>query len=249
MAEGFAAVPTWMIRDTDTVSRNAIMVYTVLATRAGLRANVPSQELLAREARCSERTVRNALSELVQLGVVERVKRGSKTGGRATDAYRLMDRPLAADEFAAPSAGNSEFPANAAGVTGKSAQTLPLIEVDRAEVDICADAQSSDAHSFDEWWQVYPLKKDKGRARTAWKAALKKTTAEVLLAAASAYRDDPNRVQQFTKYPASWLNAEAWENGPLPQRVSTPGGTAVERMLHGMRSSYPAGGERHAIGQ
>ena len=248
VVEGFAAVPTWMIRDTENVSKNAIMVYAVLATRAGLRANVPGQALLAQEARCSERTVRDALTELVELGVVERLKRGSKTGGRATDAYRLMDRPLAADEFPATTAGNSELPANPAGVTGKNEQIAPLIEVDRTEVDICASAHPQSAHSFEEWWQIYPLKKDKGRARTAWKSALKKTTPEVLFTAAAAYRDDPNRAQAFTKYPASWLNAEAWENGPLPARHTSAGGTAVENMLDRMRNRPQGGGGQHAIG-
>jgi hypothetical protein len=32
------------------------------------------------------------------------------------------------------------------------------------------------------------------------------------------YRDDPNREDAFTKNPSTWLNADAWENGPLPAR-------------------------------
>jgi hypothetical protein len=31
------------------------------------------------------------------------------------------------------------------------------------------------------------------------------------------YKNDPNRLDEFTKYPASWLNADSWENGPLPE--------------------------------
>lgn len=249
MAEGFAAIPTWMIRDTEKVSRNAIMVYAVLATRSGYRSNFPSQTLLAKEARCSERTVRDALTELVEMGVVERVKRGSRTGGRATDAYRLMDRPLGADELPATAAGNSDLPANPDGVTGKNEQTTPLIEIDREEIDICASARPQSAHSFDEWWEIYPLKKDKGRARIAWKTAVKKTSVEVLLSAASAYRDDPNRSPAFTKYPASWLNAETWENGPLPQRATNPaGGTAVERMAATARAMQQEGERRELVG-
>lgn len=252
MAEGFAAIPTWMIRDTENVSGSAIAVYGVLASYSGLRVNAPGQERIAREARISERKVRDALIELERLGVVERLKRGAKgVRGRGTDSYRLMDRPLSKDEEPLPAldAANSDLPARTHAFTGTGANSVLLIEVDRDEVDICASAQPQSAHSFDEWWENYPMKKDKGRARTAWKTALKKTSVEVLIAAAIAYRDDPNRNPAFTKYPASWLNAEAWENGPLPQRaINHAGGTAVERMAATARAMQQEGGRRELVG-
>lgn len=252
MAEGFAAVPTWMIRDADGVSGFAIAVYGVLASYSGLAVNAPGQDRIAREARISERKVRDALTELERLGVVERYKRGADgVRGRGFDAYRLMDRPLRTDEvrFPAGRAGNSDLPAPTGAFTGTGEHSVLSIEVDSYEVDRCANAQSESAHSFDEWWQVYPLKKDKGRARTAWKSALKKTTARTLLAAAAAYRDDPNRSPEFTKYPASWLNAEAWENGPLEARSGAGGGSAAERMAQRLLASVPTGGGQHELGQ
>ena len=45
MSEGFAAVPTWMIRDVENVSGYAIAVYAVLASRSGYRSNFPGQAL------------------------------------------------------------------------------------------------------------------------------------------------------------------------------------------------------------
>lgn len=249
MAEGFAAIPTWMIRDTDNVSGQAIAVYGVLATYSGLRVNAPGQPLIAKEARISERKVRDALAELEQLGVVERLKRGAEGGrGRTTDAYRLMDRPLRKDEsrFPAGGAGNSDLPARNVRFTGRDADSDLLIEVESSEVDRCASAHAQDAHTFDEWWSIYPLKKDKGRARTAFKIALKKTSIEVLISAAEAYRDDPNRDPGYTKYPASWLNAEAWENGPLPARGAGRQMTAVEVMAARARATQ-AGEARHEL--
>lgn len=252
MAEGFAAIPTWMIRDTENVSGFAIAVYGVLASRSGYRANFPGQALIASEARCSERKVRDALAELESLGVVERVKRGAKGGGRRTDAYRLMDRPLGADEetIPAPDAGNGGFPAREEGVSGTSEQTIPYIEIDRAGEIEKAVQPAVAPLGFDQWWQAYPLKKDKGVARRAWAKAIKKTDAATLIAAAIQYRNDPNRDEGFTKYPASWLNAEAWENGPLPQRSGAGGGTAVERMVDRMRGGQhnAEGGGHRAIG-
>ncbi|MFD5599205.1 hypothetical protein ACFWHR_04025 [Leucobacter sp. NPDC058333] len=251
MAEGFAAIPTWMIRD-ERVTARAILVYAALASRAGLRANIPSQETLGREARCTGKPLRAALRELEELGVVERVRRTTKLGYRQADGYRLMSRPLDEDETLtgdAPEWGEANRESEPAP-NGNQGDSFLSIEVDSSEVDTCANAHAQSAHSFDEWWNAYPLKKDKGRARTAYKTALKKVSHETLLAAALTYRDDPNRVHAYTKYPASWLNAEAWENGPLPQRAGAAGGTAVERMAARYMQAQPGtedGGQR-AIG-
>ena len=38
------------------------------------------------------------------------------------------------------------------------------------------------------------------------------------MAGAIAYRNDPTRKPDYTKYPASWLNADSWENAAtLPE--------------------------------
>lgn len=73
---------------------------------------------------------------------------------------------------------------------------------------------------FAAFWEVYPKKADKRAALKAWRAAKKRTVVadSELLGAAMKYRDDPNREDQFTKNPATWLNKGSWENGPLPAR-------------------------------
>jgi hypothetical protein len=71
---------------------------------------------------------------------------------------------------------------------------------------------------FDEFWKEYPRKLDKGAAFRAFKSALKRAKFEDILAGAIAYRNDPTRKPEFTKYPATWLNADAWENAAnLPE--------------------------------
>ena len=64
---------------------------------------------------------------------------------------------------------------------------------------------------FQEFWKEYPRKLDKGKAERAFKSALTRSTFGVI-----QYADDPNRNPDFTKYPATWLNADSWENPPLP---------------------------------
>lgn len=133
-AEGFAAVPNWMIRDRQ-VPRNAILVYASLSSRAGMGAIFPSQATIAEESGLSERTVRTMLKSLEEIGVVERrVRRGveGKSTSR-TDAYTL--HPNGRDEGPATVAGRSKGPANGGQGSGNQAQVAPLIEVDREEVD------------------------------------------------------------------------------------------------------------------
>lgn len=127
--QGFAAVPTWMLRDK-SIRRTALLVYASLSSRSGLGAIHPSQATIAEEAGVSERTVRSVLGELVELGVVVRVaRRGSE--GRATglsDAYVL--HPNGRLEGSANSAGRFKGPEEG---TGKSAHS-PLYEVENSEV-------------------------------------------------------------------------------------------------------------------
>lgn len=69
------------------------------------------------------------------------------------------------------------------------------------------------ADAFDAFWLAYPRRVDKGTAQRAWTRATRKAEACRIIAAARAYAEDPARKPEFTKYPATWLNAEAWGNG------------------------------------
>jgi biotin operon repressor len=75
---------------------------------------------------------------------------------------------------------------------------------------------------FDSFWNHYPKKVDKGAALRAFNRAVKKKDPDAVIAGAKAYAEDPNLPEkQFIKNPATWLNAEAWNNGPLPKRKTT----------------------------
>jgi hypothetical protein len=75
---------------------------------------------------------------------------------------------------------------------------------------------------FDSFWASYPKKVDKGAALRAFRKAAKTQDLALVIAGAKAYAEDPNLPEkQFIKNPATWLNAEAWANGPLPKRKAT----------------------------
>ena len=86
------------------------------------------------------------------------------------------------------------------------------------DVETHAEACSVQSDGFDAFWSAYPRKEDKPKARQPYKRAAQKASADVILAGAERYAADPNRDPAFTKLAATWLNAESWNNGPLPAR-------------------------------
>lgn len=81
-----------------------------------------------------------------------------------------------------------------------------------------------DTRSFDEFWAVYPRKVGKPKARAAFKAALKRAPAEDIILGAKHYAEDPNRTDEFTAHPTTWLHRDGWDDPPEPSRAPRPGG-------------------------
>jgi hypothetical protein len=81
---------------------------------------------------------------------------------------------------------------------------------------------SNETPEFDLFWKSYPIKVGKAAAQKAWVKAIKVETADVIIAGAIRYADDPNRHPSFTAHAATWLNAHRWNDSALPPRVLTP---------------------------
>lgn len=77
---------------------------------------------------------------------------------------------------------------------------------------------------FKLFWEVYPLRKGKAEAAAAWMRHVVAAGVEVdaVIAAATAYRDDPDRKSEFTKYPQGWISGHRWEDEGKAVRAVTP---------------------------
>ena len=98
--------------------------------------------------------------------------------------------------------------------------------------------RDADAYTpeFEAFWTAYPRKKDKRAAWKAWKAAVKRADPESIISAAKAEAKRPCELK-FRKYPASWLNADAWEDEPdQPAAPVQPPGLSREQanLAHNM---------------
>jgi hypothetical protein len=77
---------------------------------------------------------------------------------------------------------------------------------------------------FDEFWETFPVRRDRPAAERAWAKAVKRAAPGVIIAGAQRYRDDPNRDPTKTKYPAGWLNGDRWtdEAAAATARLALP---------------------------
>lgn len=100
---------------------------------------------------------------------------------------------------------------------------------------------------FDRFWDSYPLHKNKQQAREKWNKAVEKVDPQTLIDGAERYAQDPNRVPEFTKYAATWLRNECWEDDPEPPRSPQ---TAAQRKMQDTKQllDWAADQDRREIG-
>lgn len=69
---------------------------------------------------------------------------------------------------------------------------------------------------FQEFWEVYPLKRDKGAAYRIWRRAVPQDAVPQVIAAAQQYAVEVRHLDRSKiKYPSGWLNGERWLDEPL----------------------------------
>jgi hypothetical protein len=101
--------------------------------------------------------------------------------------------------------------AEPAKVTKPPKKNIPIEKhLNKKTIDIESD--------FNHFWNVYPRKQGKGKAKEAFIKAVKEVAnVGTVLEGAERYAADPNLPDpQFVPMPATWLNQERWDDGPLP---------------------------------
>jgi hypothetical protein len=200
----FAIIDEWLL-DLD-ISDRAVRLYAVLARYADSETHkaYPSRDTLAKRLRCSTKSVDRAAQELVESGAMTKEHRHN-----SSIVYTL--RVVQGGRHHSP--GGSSRVSRGVDTGVELTRTTELEPTKRKPVNDIEQALA-------QLWAVYPRRTGKGAARKALEKAIGKTSIEEIVAGAERYRDDPNREDAFTQYPATWLNAEGWEDDPLPSRVT-----------------------------
>lgn len=208
----FEQIPHWVMSHPD-ITGNAIRLYLQLRKYSNKDFTAyPSRRRLADDLGISIPTVDSAKEVLISIGAITMEHRGSPTNNSQTsNLYTVMwQEPV--NNLAR--GGKETY----TGVVKKPAQgweknphtNLYPINSNPTNPNIVT------ADPFDEFWLAYPRKAGKAAARKSFTVALKTTNAQTLIAAATNYRCDPNREDQYTKHPATWLNQGCWDDDPLP---------------------------------
>lgn len=185
----------------------------------------PGNTTLAPDVGVDPRTIRRTLARLEEAGVIRRYRRPRTDGkGRNADAIvflwegfqtlPLVDQGdiLSGDQgdiSSVPRGQSDPLPRGHSG-TPSSFRT-PQLEPPQEN--------PSRIDYFAAFWKVYPRKAAKGDARKAWAKAVKAAgDPDRIVQGAYRFKLDPNRQEEFTPYPATWLRAERWDDDPLPAR-------------------------------
>ncbi|NBU22794.1 MAG: helix-turn-helix domain-containing protein [Actinobacteria bacterium] len=182
----------------------------------------PSIATLAKYAAVSERRVQQILRELVQLGEIAIEEQGGLGQGQyKTNRFHiLISCPADCDGSLNHKTGvkSGAVRGEIYGQSGvKPVSPEPNIELN-IEIESVKRTRELE-EKFKEFWKEYPKRTDKRAAEKAFRSALTRASFEDILAGAIKYANDPNLPEtRYIKNPATWLNADAWENPPLPPR-------------------------------
>jgi hypothetical protein len=165
----------------------------------------------------SERSVQRDIQYLQELGELQVEVQNAPTNRQYKSNLYWVTLPGVTAGVTDCDSGVTE---NGAGVTAGGVLTL-----NRTITKTNTYAHLEIEELFNEFWNAYPRKLDKAKAFRAFKSAMKRAKFEDILAGVIAYRNDPARNPEFTKYPATWLNNDAWENAAS----SSPDSEAAER--------------------
>lgn len=202
----------------------ARLVLLAIADHQGEIGAWPSIATLAKMVNSSERSVQRDIQYLQSIGELKVEVQNAPTRQQYKSNLYWVTLPGVTAGVTESQSGVTE---SASGVTTGGVQTLiePLLETNNRNM------------LFDEFWKEYPLKKDKGKAIKAFKSALTRASFDEVIAGTIAYRNDPQRKPEFTKFPATWLNADSWENEIAPSPDSEASRRAEERKQRDRESS------------
>jgi len=197
----------------------ARLVLLAIADHQGEMGAWPSLATLAKMVNASDRSVQRDIDYLQQIGELEVHYQQAPVRNHYKSNLYFVRLPGVTDYESGVTNTDTGVTNTQPGVTAGVVLSLnrtitePLTETHEREL-------------FDEFWKEYPKKSDKRVALKAFKSAMRRTTFDQILAGVIAYRNATQSIEQrFVKNPATWLNADAWENEIQP----SPESEAAER--------------------
>jgi hypothetical protein len=203
-SQPFAQVPNSAIRDPQ-ISPNAFRLLAYLMShKEGYELTYGQIE---RQTTLGRYAINEAIKVLTDKGWL-RTERTKKDNGQfGPTSFHILD-PEAVHSIADDSS------------VGDSTMEQPT---DNKNTNYLENTKTKEKHleAFETFWLLYPKRIAKADALKAWNKAIKKKTADELIALTKAYSESKLPDMTYIPYPASWLNkglyeaVEVQENKPL----------------------------------
>jgi hypothetical protein len=201
----FTALPNWVVRDPSYTANTFRFLAYLLSHEDGYEI---TYDQIERETGLGRWAINEAAKLLTQFGWIE-VSQPVAENGRFLAKSWIIKAPTGVGHSATEPTRNGSIPL-------RNSQRSIRKQSFKKTTNTRTQKEQPSVDAFDQFWEAYPRKLDKAKARTAFAKALGVSDLIDILSGTLSYRDDPNRLDQFTKYPATWLNAESWNNDPLP---------------------------------
>ena len=203
----YTSVPNWVVRDAN-YSPNSFRLLAYLLSHA--QGYELKYDQIERQTTLGRYAINEAAKFLSSQGWLELRRDKGPDGRWLAKTWIIKDPNATADDSTADDSIVESF---------HSGMTSGHIEEQYKEKNnILRKTLSEDEELFKEFWKEYPRKTDKRAGEKAFRSALTRATFEDILAGVIRYANDPNLPEmKYIKHPATWLNADAWENGPLPE--------------------------------
>lgn len=197
----FTIIPNAWIRNSGlSAQANYLLIYLV-SHEIGYEVKF---DQISRETGLGVKAIRSSIAELTKTGWLSAVRVHKSNGQLGAYRYEIREPARVPQSTVAQS-------------TVAEATVAQGTVIKNTNTKENKDRENKDKELFAQFYRVYPRKMQKGDAAKAFAKALTVASAEEIIAGATRFANDPNLPpDRFIPYPASWLRAEAWDDGPLP---------------------------------
>ena len=224
LMEHYTQVPNEIFRTPGIRSRAVHVFGNLRSHRSGWKTNIRN---VAKSTGLSNNTVMAAINDLIELGYIEREKIPGTAGRFDTYKYRVLDTPrLKKEDRPEPYQEVRQEPSqNVSQEPVSKSKTLKKNPSKNTKREDQSNGHPP-ADRFEEFYDAYDRKKKRPDAERAWSKAAKKVDPQTIIDAAQAFitaQKVANKHPHFTPYPATWLNAESWNDeidDPQPQSTA-----------------------------
>ena len=215
----YVVIHGWMVSRLH-LTGNALMVYAcIFGFSQGGEWYTGTAGYLAEWCGCQKKYMLNLLKKMTDEGLLR--KRTRDENGVTFCSYQAVTPEEGTEQQ--PKTQNQEYQSapgvhkvNHPGTQSEPSNNINIIYTRESKDSlVCASRCASD-DGFEAFWTAYPKKKSKGQALSAWKKLKPDSSLQALiLKAVEAQKRSPDWQKdkgKYIPYPATWLNAMAWED-------------------------------------